>query len=230
MLILIAADYLLVRQVLTRLLTESLPSARVLEGPADPKCVEIASRAAPDVVVLDYALPNGNALNALAELSVLRPRIPVLVLSAFPEQEVGVEVIRRGASGFVSKDCSSQDLIAAVERCAAGGRYISDSLALLLALSANRGAKTDPYARLSHREREVFRGIVAGKPLTEIAQALGVSVKTIGTYRARILSKLNVQTNADLVRYAEAKHLALSALCLLPLFDFYVYALTVPGG
>jgi len=155
-----------------------------------------------DVVVLDISLPGRSGVEALKQLKNLRPALPVLILSMYPEDQYALRVIKSGAAGYLTKESAPQELENAIRKVAAGKRYISSKVAETLADHLHEASDTPAYKSLSDREFEVLRRIASGETLTEISANLSLSVKTISTYRTRILNKLNLTNNSELIRYA----------------------------
>jgi DNA-binding NarL/FixJ family response regulator len=155
-----------------------------------------------DVVVLDISLPGRSGVEALKQLKNLRPALPVLILSMYPEDQYALRVIKSGAAGYLTKESAPQELENAIRKVAAGKRYISSKVAETLADHVHEASNTPAYKSLSDREFEVLRRIASGETLTEISANLSLSVKTISTYRTRILNKLNLTNNSELIRYA----------------------------
>ena len=155
-----------------------------------------------DVVVLDVTMPGRSGLEVLREIKKSRPRVPVLVLSMHPENQFAVRVLKRGASGYMTKESAPAELVGAIKKVLAGGRYVSNSLAEKLATYVSADNQKPPQELLSDREFQVLRLIASGKIVSEIARELSLSVKTISTYRTRILEKMGLQNNAELMRYA----------------------------
>jgi DNA-binding NarL/FixJ family response regulator len=155
-----------------------------------------------DVVVLDLSLEGRDGLEVLKEIKKIRPRLPVLVLSMYSEELFARRALKAGAAGYVTKRSPRSELAEAVNRIIGGGMYISPALAEKLAIDIRRGTDRPPHETLSDREFEVLRLIASGKTLSEIADALNLSVGTISTYRARILEKMGMKTNAELTHYA----------------------------
>jgi two-component system invasion response regulator UvrY len=154
-----------------------------------------------DAVVLDLSMPGRSGIDLLTEIKHRFPKLPVLIMSLHGEEQFAVRALRAGASGYLTKSAASEQLIAAFERIVRGGRYISEALAERLAVSAGGGTDA-PHDRLSDREFEVMRGIASGESVSEIAGRIHLSVKTVSTYRARLLDKMGMTTNAELTRYA----------------------------
>ncbi len=194
--IFIADDHPIVRQGLRRIVEAD--AAMVISGEADSAAALLAGleSAATDLVLLDVSMPGGLFLETLRELRTRHPTIRVLALSVHPEDEWAVRALRAGASGYLTKDHSPDQLLDAIRRVYRGGKYVSPTLAEHLATHLDGGGQRPPHELLSDREFEVMRR------LSQIASELALSVKTVSTYRTRILEKMAVETNADLVRYA----------------------------
>jgi DNA-binding NarL/FixJ family response regulator len=159
-----------------------------------------------DLLILDISMPGRSGLDLLSDLKALRPKLPVLVLSMHSEAQYGKRILRAGAAGFMNKASAPEELIKAVQKVLAGGRYVSPELAERLALQLNDEVQRDIPETLSHREFEVLRMIALGKTTGQIAEELHLSVSTVSTYRARILEKMEMTTTAELMRYALSNH------------------------
>ena len=200
--ILIADDHPLVRQGLKQLLAAE-PDMRVIgEAKNAGETLEQVRDLEWDVLILDYSMPGGNGLVVLKDIKRSFPRRPVLVLSMHPEDAIAIAVLRAGAAGYINKECASEELTAAIRKAVGGGKYVSASLAEKLALELEDGSQARPHESLSDREYRVMWMIASGKSITNIAEELDLSPNTISTYRIRILKKLKLEHNADLVRYA----------------------------
>jgi two-component system, NarL family, invasion response regulator UvrY len=203
--IFIADDHPIVRQGLRRIV-EADPGL-VISGEADDGASLLGAleTAATDLVLLDVSMPGGPFLETLRALRERHPTVRVLVLSVHPEDQWAVRALRAGASGYLTKDHSPDQLIEAIRRVYRGGKYVSPTLAEQLASQLEGGGQRAPHELLSDREFEVMRRLGSGLTVTQIASELAISAKTVSTYRTRILEKMAVATNADLVRYA-ARH------------------------
>ena len=203
--IFIADDHPIVRQGLRRIV-EADPGM-VISGEADAAAALLAGleTKATDLVLLDVSMPGGLFLETLKELRTRHPTIRVLALSVHPEDEWAVRALRAGASGYLTKDHSPDQLLDAIRRVYRGGKYVSPTLAERLASQLDGGGQRAPHELLSDREFEVMRRLGSGLTVSQIAGELALSTKTVSTYRTRILEKMAVATNADLVRYA-ARH------------------------
>ena len=202
--ILLADDHPYLRCGLAQILTDEFPGAMIGEASNIHELLEQAQKQRWDMVVLDLNMPGRGGIEGLHELKRLYPNLPVLVLSVHPEDQFAVRVLRAGGAGYLTKESAPQQLVLAVKTIQGGGKFITPKAAELLAAHIHQhGHSEQPlHGSLSDREYEVFRFIASGKTITEIADQLSLSIKTISTYRSRILEKLNLKTNADLARYA----------------------------
>ncbi len=155
-----------------------------------------------DVAVLDITMRGRSGLEVLREARRARPKMPVLMLSMHPEDQFAMRVLKLGAAGYMTKESAPQELVGAIKKVLAGGRYVSAALAERMAASLDVDIQKPPHERLSDREFLVLRMMGAGKTATQIAKELSLSVKTISTYRSRVLEKMNMRTNAELMHYA----------------------------
>jgi len=160
-----------------------------------------------DVVLLDISMPGKNGIDTLRQLKRTRPDLPVLILSAHSEQQFAVSLLRAGASGYVSKESASEQLVAAIRTVIRGAKYVSPSVAQVLVSDLSDAADKPLHATLSKREFQIFYRLAAGESVSKIAEELFLSVKTVSTYRARILEKMQMSTNADLTYYAVKNHI-----------------------
>jgi len=155
-----------------------------------------------DILILDLNLPDKSGLDLLKELKAVRPELKILILSMYPEERFAMRVLRAGASGYVTKESAGEELVKAIRKVYSGGKYVSESLAEMLAFEIQGGADKPVHEFLSDREFQVLQLIASGKTLAEIAEILSLAVTTVSTYRARILEKLNLHSNAELIHYA----------------------------
>jgi two-component system invasion response regulator UvrY len=199
--ILIADDHATVREGLKQLLAEDFPQAEFCFAATIPEALKLLRDAKWDLLLLDLFMPGGNGFVVPEEVRQYYPRLPVLVLSSAPEEQLGVRVLRAGASGYLDKQTAPECLVQAVHKLLAGNRFVSTVLAELLAAEAGRGDRP-LHAMLSNREFQILSLVVEGQSLKEIASALSLSVKTIRTFHARLLAKLHLQSDVDLVHYA----------------------------
>jgi DNA-binding NarL/FixJ family response regulator len=199
--ILIADDHPVVRRGVRQTLAEEFAGCEVAEAETAGELISLVRSGVWSVVILDLSLPDRNGLDVLKELQVDYPDLPVVILSMHPEDQFAVRMLRAGASAYITKESASEELAQAVRLAIAHRKYISPELSERLAMEAvlEDGGKSQ---MLSDREMQVLCLIAEGKTLTEISEILILSVKTVSTYRARLLEKLDVKTNADLVHYA----------------------------
>jgi len=200
--ILIADDHAMFRRGLKETLLEAFPRVSVGEAKTAAETVEFVRRHPWDVVILDISMPGKSGLDILDEVKRLRPRTPVLLLTMHPEQQYARRALKAGAAGYLTKDSVPDELKSAIKRIVAGGRYVSATLAEKLAVDLGQGADLPIHELLSDREFQVLRMLASGKTVKEMADELSLSVKTVSTYRGRILEKTGMRTNADLIRYA----------------------------
>lgn len=201
--ILIADDHAVVRQGLKQIISEQADMLAAGEAETAAEVLRLARDEDWDVIVLDISMPGGkNGLDLLPELKQLCPATRVLILSMHAEEQFAVRALKGGASGYITKQSAPTELVRALRKVQSGGRYLSQSIAEQLAFFVGDETGAPPHERLSEREFQVFRMIALGKNLREIADELFLSEKTVGTYRARIMEKMNMTRNAELVRYA----------------------------
>jgi len=200
--ILIADDHPLFREGLRHIIAGCPDFTVAGEASNGQEVLEKAWNNEYDMVLLDIAMPGTPGLEVLKQLKHEKPKLPVLVLSMYPEEQYAVRVIKAGASGYLTKESASEELITAIRRISGGRKYITASIAERLADDVEPTAEKPLHDTLSDRELEVFRMIAAGKTATNIAGELFLSVKTISTYRSRILEKMKMKTNAELIHYA----------------------------
>jgi two-component system, NarL family, invasion response regulator UvrY len=202
--IIIVDDHTVVREGLKRILGDDPEMIVSGEAASAEDAMDVLGSGEFDVAVVDMNLPGRSGLQLLADIKRNWPALRVLILSFYAEDVYAVRAIRAGADGFITKDSGTRVLVGAIQRVAAGERFVTSSVAELLASTAADG---DSHQRLSARENEVMQLLVSGLSASDIARRLGLSVKTVSTYRARILEKTGLQTNAQLIRYAMEKHL-----------------------
>jgi DNA-binding NarL/FixJ family response regulator len=200
--ILIADDHAIVREGLKQILSESPDLVVVAEASSGQEVLEKISKNDLDLVVLDIAMPGRGGLDILKEIKTQKPRLPVLMLSMYPEEQYAIRVLKAGASGYLTKESAPDELVKAIRQISQGKKYISPSLAEKLAIDLEVSPDKLPHEILSDREYQVMCMIASGKTLKEIADGLSLSIKTISTYRSRILEKMNMKTNAELTHYA----------------------------
>jgi DNA-binding NarL/FixJ family response regulator len=200
--VLIADDHAVFRRGLRETLAESFSRVTFEEAKTAQEALEHVRRKDWDVVILDISVPGKSGFDILDELKRLRPKLPILLLSMHPEEQFARRALKAGVAGYLTKESVPEELKAAVRRVVVGGRYVSATLAEKLAVDLREGADTPLHELLSDREFQVLRMIASGKTVKDIAEELSLSVKTVSTYRARILEKSGMKTNAELIRYA----------------------------
>lgn len=200
--ILLVDDHAILRSGLRKILEGAFEGAHIGEAGTAEEAIELVREAAWDILVLDVSLPGRSGLDALVEIHAMKPRLPVVMLSMYGEQQFAVRALRAGAAAYLTKEHAAEELIRAVGTVLSGRRYIGASLAEQLAAHVASDRERAPHELLSAREFEVFRLISSAKGLTEIGEELGLSVKTVSTYRTRILEKMQMESNAELMQYA----------------------------
>jgi len=209
--IVVADDHTIVREGLKQLLGAT-PDLQVVGEARDGH--EVLQRVREldfDLLLLDMSMPGKSGIELIKQVKAERPKLRVLILSMHEEEQYAVRAIKAGASGYVTKDSAGTQLLTAIRKVAAGGAFISAEVAQQLALGAMPGADGPPHQKLSDREYDVFQRLVAGESVTDIAARLNLSGKTVSTHKARLMEKLGVDNQADLVRYALRHHLASDA-------------------
>jgi two-component system, NarL family, invasion response regulator UvrY len=205
--VLVADDHPVVREGVRRILQGATEMEVVGEVGSADGALDAVRKLKPDVLILDIGMPGPSFLDVLSALPAACGATRALILSAQPEEEYAVQALRGGAAGYLTKGYAPADLVEAVRRIAAGRRYVTAALAEQLALEVVEEKPKPPHELLSKRELEVLRLLAGGRSLKEIAAQLGVSPKTVSSFRARVLEKMGLRTNADLVRYALERHL-----------------------
>lgn len=200
--ILIVDDHAIVRAGLKQIVSETSDMIVADEASSGHEVLNKVLKNDYDVIVLDISMPGRNGLDILAQLKTIKPNISVLILSMHPEEEYAVRAFKLGASGYLTKQSATDELVAAIRKVSKGGRYVSSSLAEQLAFELAIGAVKEPHQMLSNREYQVLCMIAQGKLITQIAEELHLSTNTISTYRSRILEKMRMKKNAELIRYA----------------------------
>lgn len=200
--ILIADDHPIFRAGLREILSKDKEVKSIGEAENGRQALDLARKQRWDVVVLDITMPGNGGLEVLQELRREQPKLPVLILSAHPEDQLALRLIKAGASGYLTKDRAPKVLLDAIKKVLHGGKYVSESLAeKALAEWASASPKSS-HESLSHREYQVMIRIAAGKSIKKIAAELFLSIRTVSTYRTRVLEKMHLKTNAELIRYA----------------------------
>jgi len=200
--ILIADDHPVVRQGLKQMLGAEADIAVVGEARNGREVVELCGRVAWDVAVVDYNMPGKGGIELVKELRSRYPDHPVLVLSMYPEERYAVRVLKAGAAGYLTKESATEELVTAIRKVARGGRFVTPAVGERLAQEVAGGGDKPLHERLSDREYQIMWMLSSGKTVHDIAQQLFLSPNTISTYRARILRKMNLKNNAEMMRYA----------------------------
>jgi DNA-binding NarL/FixJ family response regulator len=199
--IVIADDHDIVRAGLKQIISDTRDMKVTGESGSAEQLIELIKKNDYDVVLLDLKMSGMNGLDAIKHIKLMKPDLPVIVLSMHAEDQYAVRTIRAGASGYITKETASENLVTAIKKAVAGGRYISPALAESLADSIAWGGMETPQENLTDREFQVMCMIASGKSVSEIASELFLSVKTISTYRQRILRKMNMKNNSELTHY-----------------------------
>ena len=200
--ILVVDDHAVVRQGVKQILNEQFQGAVIGEARNAEEMIDRIKKFTWDIVVLDVGMPGKSGLDALKDLKQVCPKLPVLVLSAYPEDQLARRMLKAGASGYLTKDSAPNELVQALRKILGGGKFVSASMAELLVANLNEQAERPLHELLSDREYQVMCLIAVGKSLKEIAEDLCVGISTINTYRARILEKMQLKNNTELTHYA----------------------------
>jgi DNA-binding NarL/FixJ family response regulator len=200
--ILIADDHEIVRKGLKNVLTETLQPVKVEEARNGQEAMSKVLKGEYDLVVLDMKMPGKSGLDVLKEIRQHRPKLPVLILSMHPEEQFAIRAIRAGAAGYLTKECAGDELVLAIRKALKGERYISGSLAQILAGELDSDSEKPLHELLSDREYQVMLMIASGKTVGAIAKELCLSVKTISSYRTNILLKTRMKNNSEITHYA----------------------------
>jgi DNA-binding NarL/FixJ family response regulator len=199
----IVDDHKIVRAGLRQFLADEVDFRVVAEAADGREALDIARQGDIDVLVMDLAMPGQGGVDALAAIKARFPQLPVLILSGFPEAHYATTLLRQGASGYLNKECDPEEICTAIRTLARGRRYITPAVAELLADGAAAGEADKPlHEQLSAREMQVFLRLAKGETVGQVAEAMFLSVKTVSTYRTRLMEKLRLQSNSELTYYA----------------------------
>jgi len=200
--IIIADDHPIVRAGMKQIISEASDIVVADEASDGHKLLNKIKKENFDVVILDITMPHMDGLDVLKQLKIEKPKLPVIILSIHPEDQYALRVLKAGAAGYVTKTSAPDELINAIRKVYRGGKYISPSIAEKLVFQLDTNFNEMPHEALSDREYQVLCMLASGKTATEIADGLALSVKTVSTYRARILEKMDMKNNAELIHYA----------------------------
>jgi two-component system invasion response regulator UvrY len=200
--VIVADDHAVVRRGVVQIIGAAGDMTATGEASSAAEALQLVRQDDCDVLVLDVAMPGGGGLEVLAQLRGLKPLLPVLMLSMYPEKQYAVRALKAGAAGYLTKDTAPDELLAAIRAVARGERYVTPALADKLVALLRTGRSEDPEEALSDREYQVLRLLGARLTVTEIAAELSLSVKTVSTYRTRILEKLDLRNTAEIIHYA----------------------------
>jgi two-component system invasion response regulator UvrY len=195
-------DHAMVRAGLRQFFSDQSDFSVVAEASNGRAALEIVRAGEVDVIVLDISMPDQSGVDALAAIRARAPDLPVLILSGFPEEHYATTLLRQGASGYLNKDCDPQDIVTAIRTVHRGRKYISPGVAERLADGLTNGADKLPHEQLSERELQVFLRLAKGETIGNLALGISLSVKTVSTYRTRIMEKMKLESNSDLTYYA----------------------------
>lgn len=209
--LLICDDHAIVRQGLRQILADAPDIAVGAEAGDGPAAIHCLRRGGIDVVLLDIALPGRDGLDVLRQIHQEFPRLPVLIVSTYPEKQYALRCLRLGAAGYLNKGADPAEMLAAVRKVAQGGLFVSPTVAETLATAMRRDTDRPPHELLSPREYQVFLHIAAGKSLSDIAAQLSLSLSTVSTYRARIMEKIDTHNDVETALYAVRHHLVSAA-------------------
>ena len=205
--VLIADDHPVIRFGIKQILSEEIKLNRIGEASCAKEALSNINKQNWDLLILDLNLPDMNGLEVLRQVKTVKPELPVLVLTVLDEDQIAVRVLKAGASGFITKNTMPKELVTAVKRIHSGKRYVSPSLAEKLIFDLYSDDDKPPHLKLSNREYQVLCLISNGKSIKQIAEELYLSEQTIRTYRVRILEKMNMHSDAELIHYAIRNHL-----------------------
>lgn len=198
----IVDDHAIVRTGLKQFLAEQVDLRVAGEASNGHEALELARQGEVDVLLLDLSMPDQGGVDALSAIKARFPELPVLILSGFPEAHYATTLLRQGASGYLNKECDPEEIVNAIRVVARGRKYISPAVAELLADGAAGAAPQLPHEGLSERELQVFLHLARGETVGQLAEALSLSVKTVSTYRSRVLEKMKLGSNSELTYYA----------------------------
>ena len=200
--LLIADDHAIVREGLKQILADTSDISVAGEASSGQEAIKKVGVSDYDLILLDISLPGMSGLDVLKQIRLLKPSLPILILSMYPEEQYAIRSLRAGASGYLTKESATEELISAIRKVARGRKYITASLAEKIALDWEKDERRPLHEVLSDREYQVFCMIASGKTIKEISKLLSLSIKTVSTHRARILKKMDMKNSAQLTHYA----------------------------
>lgn len=203
--IILADDHSFIRRGLIQILKDEYPSAEITEVADGESLVKEVTLHDWDLVISDLDMPGRSGLEALEQIKLIKPQLPVLILSIYPEELYAVRVLKAGGSGYLNKNSAPEELITAIQRISLGRKYITPEIAEKLLTQVD--TEKQPHELLTNKEFEIFKLLAIGKTITQIAESLSLALTTVSTHRSRILSKLNLTTNSELTRYAISHHI-----------------------
>jgi two-component system, NarL family, invasion response regulator UvrY len=203
--IILADDHSFIRLGIIQILKDEYPDINITEVSNGESLIKEVSANDYDLVISDLDMPGRSGLEALTQIKLLKPDLPVLILSIYAEDLYAVRVLKAGASGFMNKNAAPYDLITAIQRILSGRKFVTQEIAERLLINSDRNKK--PHELLTNRELEIFTMLALGKTVTQIADSLTLALSTVSTHRIRILEKLGLSTNSELTRYAIAHHI-----------------------
>jgi two-component system, NarL family, invasion response regulator UvrY len=195
-------DHAMVRAGLRQFFSDHIDLQVVAEAANGREAMDLARKQEIDVMVMDISMPDQSGVDVLKAIKLRWPELPVLILSSFPEAHYATTLLRQGASGYLNKDCDPQDIVGAIRTVFRGRKYISPGVAELLADGLGGAAEGPPHEQLSDRELQVFLRLAKGEAVGQIALSMSLSVKTVSTYRTRVMEKMKLESNSDLTYYA----------------------------
>lgn len=198
----IVDDHAVVRAGLRQFLAEQMDFEITGEAATGREALDIVRRGEAEVIILDISMPDQNGVDLLAAIKAREPDLPVLILSGFPEAHYATTLLRQGAAGYLNKECDPEEIVRAIRIVARGRKYITPAVGELLANGLNGNADSMPHEQLSEREFQVFLRLAKGETVGNIADSMALSVKTVSTYRSRVMEKLKLASNSDLTYYA----------------------------
>ncbi|MBC3907141.1 response regulator [Undibacterium umbellatum] len=200
-------DHQIVRAGFRQIFSEVSDFEVVAEATTGREALDIARRDACDVMLLDISMPDQSGIDTLRTIKQGQPNLPILILSGYPAQQYAVNLLKMGANGYLNKECDAEELIKAIRTVSTGRRYVSADVGEILAQGFDHNAETALHTELSDREFQVFLRLAKGESVSDIAVTLSLSVKTVSTYRTRVMEKMNLQSNCDLTYYAMKNNL-----------------------